>query len=194
MVDSLSSLSFLYIDPVSWGVGTFFTLFIYLLNKIKRGREKGIKSRSSFMILMTDFWFDEFFTRKIVSFIYFLTLVLFNSTVIDTLIVSKDYYSYGVGSTIIFGRLLSVLLLVTGVRIVLELVISNIKMSQNTLMMRNYMIDNYERNLNQNPVNDYQEDTELEDVRGDKREEDPLGFLSNTSVPKRKEKGKRKHL
>ena len=173
MVDPFSSFSFLYIDPVSWGIGTFFTLFIYLLNKNKRVREKGIRSRSSFMILMTDFWFDEFFTRKIVSFIYFLTLVLFNSTVIDTVTVSRNYYSSGVGSTIIFGRLLSVLLLVTGVRIVLELVISNIKMSQNTLMMRNYMIENYERNLNQNQVDEYREDTELEDVRGDEREEDP---------------------
>ena len=130
------------------------------------------------MILMTDFWFDEFFTRKIVSFVYFLTLIIFNSTVTSIVLgfFDKDLYESGQGTFLMglmFSRFLVTLLLVTGVRIVLELVISNIKMSQNTLMMRNYMIDNYERNLNQNRVDEYQEYTELEDVRGDERKENP---------------------
>ena len=137
-------LSLMIIEPHGWFLGFSFTVLLFYFVKHNRRHKKGIKSKSSFVILMTDFWFDESFTRKIVSFVYFLALVLFNSTVISSFTNSSaQILSPAERLGIAFFRIFIVIVLLLGVRIILELIVSNNqvveKVSENNRIIRNYI-------------------------------------------------------
>lgn len=134
---SYSSNGIFNIGPLSLVLGVVTTILIYYFVGRNRPTESRFlgnlqKTRTTFGILFSDFWFDGFFVRKVVSLIYSLTLILFYSTIWDTFL--------GFNSSNGLIRVVLILLFVIGVRVVLESVISLIKISENSSVIKELLI------------------------------------------------------
>ena len=103
-------------------LGGFIVVCIfYILQKNKSGRTTSV----SFQEVVGDFWFNHFLTRRVASFIYFISLTFFVGTCFLGVVVEGE----GSQSILWIGlSLLSVLI----TRIGLEMIIAVIKIAENT--------------------------------------------------------------
>jgi len=142
---------FLVIDPQSIGLGFVATVVIYVLLKRRRGRgsRNSLVNQSTIRILFSDFWFDGFFVRKIISLIYTLSLFVFYSVFWDVCFkvfsTNSTTYTLGIQGT----RFFSVLLGLMGVRVILETIVSLVKISENSSVIRESLLQYQETKDNQ---------------------------------------------
>ena len=129
---------FLVFQPLSIGLGLVTTYVVYFFLKRRRGSQSRdiLINRSTVGILFSDFWFDGFFVRKITSLVYTLSLFIFYSVSWDVFF--KVFFGY---QTIQILRFFIVLVGLMGVRIILETVISLIKISENSTTIRDIVLE-----------------------------------------------------
>lgn len=146
------------IQESSWVFGLLTTLSVYyFLGITKKSPKRGFKSHSTLRILLSDIRFDRFFIRKITSFIYFLTLVIFYSTLWEiTTFVVMSGVEYGFVPDIedILVGVGIILLLVMGVRVILETMVSLVKISENSSMIGELLVKMNESNSNKSDGED----------------------------------------
>ena len=124
---------------LSWLWGFLTTLLIYVVFKRYKNYKPGFINYSGIRILLTDFWFDGFLIRKIISVTYFLALVIFNSVIWNEIINHKETYYLGpLGPWV---KYLFLIMFLIGVRILLELSVAVIKISENTTVIREYLMN-----------------------------------------------------
>ncbi len=118
-------------------MGFITTVIVYIVFKRQRGHKSNFINYSGIRILLTDFWFDGFLIRKIISITYFFSLVIFNSVIWNEIINYKDTFYYG--PLVKVSKILVLIMFLIGVRILLELSVSVIKISENTTVIREYL-------------------------------------------------------
>ena len=120
---------------ISWVCGFLTTFIIYFLYKRRRRNSSQPFDYSTIRILFADFWFEGSLLRKLISLTYFVSLVIFNSVIWNDIFNYKeDNYS---GEILL--RILVMIMFLVGIRILLEISSSLIKISENTSIIREYL-------------------------------------------------------
>lgn len=153
---------FLVIDPQSIVLGFLTTVVIYFILKNRRGRgsRNSLINQSTIRILFSDFWFDGFFVRKIISLIYTLSLVVFYSVFWDVCfrVFSEDSTTNTIDLQV--TRLFTVLFGLMVVRVILETIVSLVKISENSSIIRESLLRYQERKDNQLSASDESDSTD----------------------------------
>ena len=153
---------FLVIDPQSIVLGFLTTVVIYFILKNRRGRgsRNSLINQSTIRILCSDFWFDGFFVRKIISLIYTLSLVVFYSVFWDVCfrVFSEDSTANTIDLQV--ARLFTVLFGLMGVRVILETIVSLVKISENSSVIRESLLQYQETKDNQLSTSDESDSTD----------------------------------